>query len=674
MELPEIGDVFATRYEIVGLLGVGGFAHVLRARDTKLGRDVALKITSPTGAQYSAKVGQRFLREAAVLAGLHDPHTITLYDFGESDDGLLYMAFEFVDGEDLTALVARGPLEPDTTVHILLQLLSSLREAHGHGVLHRDIKPSNVMVYEYGGDPFRVKLLDFGVAKPLAADAPKLTKTGAVLGTPRYMAPEQAFAEPLTPATDIYSLGLLAFEMLTGRPAIKGKTQREILRNAVSSEPFMLPDGVASPELCDVVEKMIERRPHARYGSVDEVQDALATFRQPIPVVPDTVNDEDVATVDDMATVEDLPPTVREAAHSRPARPTRGNRHALVAVLGGAVAVAVGVAMISSIDPAPVNKPALETVTVRLPPVPEPDPRPVVMAQVPTDHPEVSVDAARDAGGGAGRCEGKRAFDAGITTLRRGAGRDPSEVLASVPPGYDPTRKYGLIVMYHDFSQEPQQLLESMELNEVSDLEPFLVIAPRAPQVDLSSWARAQDWSDSLPLVGLAYDELCIDPDRVFALGHGMGAGAAYRSMCAGGFAGLATTSHRARPNELAMCPDIAIPYLSVTTSDDPLEPVRGGTNCALAPVISHKLHRTRFMERHTCDKLERRWSKRVPPTCVTWGCEVPLVLCDVEGGRQWRGDSRKPDTCPSGDADFPHTRTIWQFFAAVSRSGRIAP
>ena len=161
------GSVFAGRYVIGDVLGDGGYGRVFEAQDHEVGRRVALKVLRPDMANggYSHEKRERFRREAATVANLQDPHTVTLFDHGETPEGLLYMVFEFVNGTPLNDLLKRGPLRADIATRIVRQVLQSLREAHAAGILHRDLKPENIIVHDYGDEQYRAKLVDFGLAK-----------------------------------------------------------------------------------------------------------------------------------------------------------------------------------------------------------------------------------------------------------------------------------------------------------------------------------------------------------------------------------------------------------------------------------------------------------------------------------------------------------------------------
>ena len=199
-----------SRYTVEKTLGKGGMATVELAEDTQLGRKVAVKRLFATLAGDGV-FEQRFFREARLAAGLSHPNLVSVYDVGE-EDGLPYIVMEYVEGETLAELMTReGPVTPDQAVEFLVQVCAGLEHAHAAGLVHRDIKPQNLLVRSDGV----VKIADFGIARTLQAT--QLTQVGTVLGTAAYLAPEQAAGEPVTAAADIYSLGAVAYELLSGR-------------------------------------------------------------------------------------------------------------------------------------------------------------------------------------------------------------------------------------------------------------------------------------------------------------------------------------------------------------------------------------------------------------------------------------------------------------------------
>jgi serine/threonine protein kinase len=224
-ELPRVGEVFAN-YRIVSVLGHGGMATVYVAEDPNLARQVALKVVRQELAD-DEDFRIRFQQEARIAASLEHPHIVPIYLHGE-EDGTLFLVQRLIDGPDLGRLLIGGPLRFEKVAAVITQLAQALDFAHRRGLVHRDIKPANVLVPN--GDLSHVYLADFGLARPVAQLG--LTRTGVSIGTPRYMAPEQVRNEPVSAQTDVYALGCLAYECLTGHPVFHEMTNEEALRNA----------------------------------------------------------------------------------------------------------------------------------------------------------------------------------------------------------------------------------------------------------------------------------------------------------------------------------------------------------------------------------------------------------------------------------------------------------
>ncbi|MFB6372946.1 MAG: serine/threonine protein kinase [Bradymonadaceae bacterium] len=285
---PQPGDTLDGDYRIDGILGEGGFSTVYRATQTAVGRTVAIKwmntdVVSPdgTGARTLDELVERFRREARIVARLDHPATVTLHDFGRTDSHDLYMVLEHVDGRPLTQL--RGDqLAPNHVVALLEQALESLAEAHDHGVIHRDIKPGNLMVYEHRDRSDRIKILDFGIAKVLRAfddeTFRQLTGESSIIGTPRYIAPENATNRDPGPPTDLYSLGLVAYELLLGERAVPGHGDTYDLLDRHLSDDFQVhisrrpavPDGLRG-----VINRMVRKSLDDRYATADAALEDL---------------------------------------------------------------------------------------------------------------------------------------------------------------------------------------------------------------------------------------------------------------------------------------------------------------------------------------------------------------------------------------------------------------
>jgi eukaryotic-like serine/threonine-protein kinase len=257
------------RYSIVEPLGAGGMGVVYRARDEKLERVAAIKILAP-GVFSGDEARLRFRREALALAKLNHPHIAAVYDVGEQDD-IDYIVMECVAGESLAATVKRGPLAVQDATSIALQIAQALEEAHEHGVIHRDLKPANVMI-----TPKRqAKVLDFGVAKLLETTnaTQSLLETGGVIGTPLYMSPEQALGQTVDARTDLWSLGALYYEMLTGRPPFQGDSAVSVLRAITSDHcPLIRQTHPGLPREAErIVSRALEKNSARRYATAAEM-------------------------------------------------------------------------------------------------------------------------------------------------------------------------------------------------------------------------------------------------------------------------------------------------------------------------------------------------------------------------------------------------------------------
>lgn len=282
--LPEIGDVIDGTYEIQNVLGTGGFGAVYRARQINMDRDVALKLLVASGAKFDEMV-KRFRREVMAIRNLNHPNTIQIYDFRDNPDGLLYYTMEALDGQTLKDAVRdHGPLSPRRLKHVMRQVLKSLSEAHSYNIVHRDLKPANIMLVDMHGETDFVKVLDFGIAKRLQDEeegdenTEDLTSAGILVGTLRYMAPEQITGEDLGPHTDLYALGLIALEMLTGQSVFEGTGRWEVLQQQISEDPVAIPEAVLRSGIGPVIRQCLEKRPGPRFSTADEVLRALGAI------------------------------------------------------------------------------------------------------------------------------------------------------------------------------------------------------------------------------------------------------------------------------------------------------------------------------------------------------------------------------------------------------------
>jgi serine/threonine protein kinase len=284
---PLIGYAISGRYRVLSLVARGSMGKVYRAEQVPLGRPVALKVLSPSvdetgigGDIQDSEFYHRFFREAETLAKLKNPHTVTVFDYG-SDEGIYYIAMEYLEGQTLSELIrAHGYLEPARAVEIAQQICQSLQESHAQDVIHRDLKPSNVVLLPSPEGEDFVKLLDWGLVKKLRSDRQEdLTQVGTVAGSPKYIAPEQIRGQQLDARADIYSLGVILYQMLVGKVPFDHPNPMDILMAHVKQAPP--PMQVANPQvevpvaLQQIVMTCIAKNPGQRYRDITHLLEAL---------------------------------------------------------------------------------------------------------------------------------------------------------------------------------------------------------------------------------------------------------------------------------------------------------------------------------------------------------------------------------------------------------------
>jgi tRNA A-37 threonylcarbamoyl transferase component Bud32 len=282
---PLVGTVVAGKYTIVKQLGEGGMGCVYLA-EQKLGtsvRKVALK-TLHKHLSHDPAIKARFDREAGTVAALEHPNTIQVYDFGEMEDGTLYLVMEFVQGRSVADILEKdGPMPPERVENILRQVCGSLAEAHGHGIVHRDLKPDNVVLCERAGTKDWVEVLDFGIAKRSSEHDPneaKLTQQGMVLGTPPYMSPEQFTGQPVDLRSDIYALGVMTYEMLVGKYPFEANTAWEWASKHMTEAPRPIETqalgGHVPERMRHAITRALAKNKDERYATVKEFYEAFS--------------------------------------------------------------------------------------------------------------------------------------------------------------------------------------------------------------------------------------------------------------------------------------------------------------------------------------------------------------------------------------------------------------
>jgi eukaryotic-like serine/threonine-protein kinase len=279
---PLIGRVFNDKFKILGFIARGGMGKVYRAEQAPLGRVCALKVLNAnyTG-EHDPEFHKRFFLEASMTSKLRHPNTVTIFDYGQTEDGIYYMAMEYLEGYTLhRAIRQAGHLTEERAAHIARQVCRSLREAHSLGVVHRDLKPANIYLLDHDDERDFVKVLDFGLVKNVGdVGGEQLTQAGLFMGSPKYMAPEQVSGGDVDARTDVYALGVILYEMLTGKVPFDRATGLEILLAHANNEPPPLrttnPAVRVSTSMEETVMRALAKSRQDRFRSMDEMLAAL---------------------------------------------------------------------------------------------------------------------------------------------------------------------------------------------------------------------------------------------------------------------------------------------------------------------------------------------------------------------------------------------------------------
>jgi hypothetical protein len=357
-----MGQVVADRYHITKKLGEGGMGQVYLAEHVKMGRRCAIKIMMP-GTMNDPDAISRFNREAANASRINHPNVCAIYDFGETQDGLIYLAMEFIEGKSLTGLLEEhGTLPLPRAAMMIQQAADALQAAHDLGIVHRDLKPDNIMVTTARGKD-TVKVVDFGIAKAAGGGDTnqKVTKTGFVVGTPEYMSPEQLAGDPVDGRSDVYSLGLVLYRMLTGTTPFPADSQQETMIKRLTDDPLPLaqvrPDVRFPAELQRVLDRVLARNPGMRYPSAADfgrdlrqvVQSSTGMIEADVEAGTQVVQAEDLKQVVPPTRVDPAARAARRsatraqpAAAAVPAPVPARKGPPVVAIAAGVVAVALG--------------------------------------------------------------------------------------------------------------------------------------------------------------------------------------------------------------------------------------------------------------------------------------------------------------------------------------------
>lgn len=282
LPLPEIEEVLKDRYRIIALLGRGGSSKVFEAEHVELGLRYAVKFLRSERAG-AARTRQRFAQEARLLAGLDHPGIARVVDIGYYKGVTPFIALEHVAGETLRTRMRKQRTSLAQALELMSQVCAAMSTAHDQGIVHRDLKPENLMITSRSEGTLRLRVLDFGIARTLAEDEPRLTPTGAQLGTPHYMAPEQARGDKqIGPAADVYGLGVVFYELLSQSRPHPGDSHYSVIFHLLTQDPVPLADVAPDVprDVRDVVERCLRRKPEERYASARELGSAVAALCQ----------------------------------------------------------------------------------------------------------------------------------------------------------------------------------------------------------------------------------------------------------------------------------------------------------------------------------------------------------------------------------------------------------
>lgn len=667
MQLPQPGDLFAGRYQVETLLGEGGFATVYRAVDLESQSPVALKILRPQqGDEYRLDTRARFKREVGILDRLKHPHIVNQLAYGESSDGVLHVVFELLPGRDLAdVLEEAGRLSPIVVVSVLRQLLMALDAAHLAGLLHRDLKPQNIRVIESTDDSLTVKLMDFGIARSTDAGHPSITKTGELIGTPRYMSPEQLRGVALGPASDIYSLGLIAFELLMGTSALAGNSIFEQIARMNTGHLLSVPElERANPALLAMIQRMTEKAPEKRF------QSARATLTALNGVAAFGGAPAGAMGFDATMAPEIVSPQPRPA----PPQPTaKGLRGAPAIAIVGLSAVALMALVYTRF--ASTNQETVQPTTTQ--------PKRSVGGVVERvrvkspGSPSVGDEEERDVGEPAPIADLPETASAGC---KRDALVEPGrqslgKILSYIPKNYSRDRAHPVVMLLHDRHDEPPKLLDASGFIGIADAHGVVVVAPtdRADRSALESHRVAQ----ARRQLEFIVDELCIDRARIFVVSQGKGGRAAAPLACEGWVTAVAMNSFALRDLKEPDSPystdmerygcDVPKPMALFRPSESREVPLNGANACDGRVHFTRERMEAIWQERNSCSGEPIALGPHAGGECRTWACQTPLMSCVLTGGYPWPGTKMAPrdaSKCGSEPSpDFQLGPTIWEFF-----------
>ena len=629
------GDVFGGAFRIEAELGSGGFSRVYRAVHPRYG-EVALKLLLPDhGNSYQAATNVRFAREVEILSQLRSPHTVRFIASGKAD-GVFFLVTELVGDQDLGQLLQqRGTLSSEETRDILNQLLGALAEAHSAGLVHRDIKPQNIRVSRLQNGRLHATLLDFGIARHFVDARGQVTRTGEIIGTPRYMSPEQLRALPIGPASDLYSLGMVAFEVLCGSASLSSNALGAQIPRMVEGLRFQtaIASGV-EPKLLDVVLRLIQPDPVDRFPSAQAARRALG------------------------ASVK--------APQSAPASAKPANGLPL-----GPAAILVGMGVLTlalytwsqNSSPKPTGSPRRLPQPAQAPPPPPP---------IDTSHGTGAdaADADADADADAVRVCAERAPFSGFGDLAGETAYVPTECES-------PQQPCPLLVALHMDAESPRQLLIEGGFVELAEERHVILFAPQ------DSFTNA--WREEGPdlrriedRVAEARSIVCTDPARTWVVGNSDGARLLADLSCKPWVQAVVFNSFvphsLGRPFE---CPDRPVPAMHIFPTQSRFITIDGSPSCSGRVRPSHDAVMKVWLQRNGCGEPAPT-KRQTHGECQSWQCsDARVARCLVDGGEGWSGrqSSRMNIDCrrESPATRFPSARAVFDFLGTV-QSGSSDP
>ena len=598
----EPGTLLDGRYEVAGKLGEGGFGTVYEARDLVDTSRVAVKVVSPDeGSTFSESLRRRLEREINALQSLSCVHTVSFRGHGVTATDAPYLVFEYLEGSDLAdVLHEQGSLDLQTAGRILRQVLLSLDEAHRAGLIHRDLKPQNIRVLKR--DPVFVKLLDFGIARAFDGSQKNnsVTKTGELIGTPRYMSPEQLTERPLGPASDIYSLGMVALEMIAGPAALAGNQFLDQLERLQTGYLFAAAGTEGAPRLHAVIRRMTARDAADRPQSAREV----------------------LAMLDGPADVSSVVRATDRDATSR-----------VGTVIGFVVVCVLTFALVAAVLLG--QRKSAPRTTVLAAPNP-----PATKRTVPRSEP-ARVDVVDQDGGGFGleehcpepphRGRGFLGYDGALGGERW---------LTYVPSSGD--GPFPLMILLHAKHESSEALATVVQAPRLSEEHGIVIVAPgdEGWSVLGDPWSKPEHPSQIHAVFQQTALQVCIDPGRVWIVGHGSGGLAANKLVCEDWVGGVVIHGFRYhQPQRLCHVDAKArAPVLVFNPMDSPRFPNDGTKNCNGAYKPTPENAEKSWTELLGCRGDATTGVQNTTTECKTWGCDAPLQICHVRGGTPWSG------------------------------------